>query len=165
MRCSAASSRIIDSPILARAKVSSPSSGSARALRPGVPVSRKARFQLSSSWAGTWRSRETAIQPLAAEKPQHQFGLALHAPPLWELHALAGYRLFARPCGRIPLSASLLTIMITQTGVRDKLEAELRMFRGVLPTHDCRRTHQFESIGYPVAVGRTGRAQTPAEGV
>src|SRR5262245_4673587 len=60
MRCSASSKRIISSPILARASVSSRSSGSLRVLSPRVPCSRKIRFQLSSSWAGTWLSRETA---------------------------------------------------------------------------------------------------------
>src|SRR5438093_657735 len=59
-RCSASSNRIISSPILARASVSSRSSGSLRVLSPRVPCSRKMRFQLSSSWAGTWLSRETA---------------------------------------------------------------------------------------------------------
>src|SRR5437660_3032839 len=60
MRCSASSNRIISSPIFARARVSSRSSGSLRVFSPRVPCTRKSRFQLSSSWAGTWLSRETA---------------------------------------------------------------------------------------------------------
>src|SRR5215813_14227826 len=60
MRSSASSNLIINSPILARASVSSRSSGSPRIRRPRVPCSRNTRFQLSSSWAGTWLSRETA---------------------------------------------------------------------------------------------------------
>ncbi|PYN40157.1 MAG: hypothetical protein DME00_35165 [Candidatus Rokuibacteriota bacterium] len=60
MRCSASSKRIISSPIFARARVSSRSSGSLRVFSPRVPCSRKSRFQLSSSWAGTWLSREAA---------------------------------------------------------------------------------------------------------
>src|SRR5215469_17004102 len=63
MRCSANSKRIISSPILARASVSSRSSGSLRVLSPRLPCSRKIRFQLSSSWAGTWLSRDTASSP------------------------------------------------------------------------------------------------------
>src|SRR5262249_42926943 len=34
--------------------------GIAPGLEPAVPCSRKIRFQLSSSWAGTWLSRDTA---------------------------------------------------------------------------------------------------------
>src|SRR5262249_61933899 len=52
--------RSIGPTILARASVSSRSSGSLRVLSPRVPCSRKIRFQLSNSWAGTWLSRETA---------------------------------------------------------------------------------------------------------
>src|SRR5262249_29412154 len=59
MRSSASSNLIINSPILARASVSSRSSGSPRIRRPRVPCSRNTRLQLSSSWAGTWLSRET----------------------------------------------------------------------------------------------------------
>src|SRR5436309_188426 len=60
MRYSASSSRIISSPIFARARVSSRSSGSLRVFSPRAPWSRNTRFQASSSWAGTWLSRETA---------------------------------------------------------------------------------------------------------
>src|SRR5262249_19394659 len=60
MRASPNSNLIINPPILARASVSSRSSGSPRIRKPRVPCSRNTRFQLSSSCAGTWLSRETA---------------------------------------------------------------------------------------------------------
>src|SRR5262249_26680774 len=60
MRCSASSNLIINSPIFARASVSSRSSGSLRLFNPRVPCSRNTRFHISSSFAGTWLSRETA---------------------------------------------------------------------------------------------------------
>jgi hypothetical protein len=59
MRSSASSNLIISSPILARANVSSRSSGSPRIRSPRGPCSRNTRFQLSSSWAGTRLSGET----------------------------------------------------------------------------------------------------------
>src|SRR5262245_46619607 len=60
IRYSASSSRIVNSPTLARARVSSRSSGSLRLFSPRPPASRKTRFQPSRSCAGTWLSRETA---------------------------------------------------------------------------------------------------------
>src|SRR5438445_10883767 len=80
MRCSASSKRIISSPILARASVSSRSSGSLRVLSPRVPCSRKILFQLSSSWAGTWLSRETAssASPRSSRRTSSHFRWTLH---------------------------------------------------------------------------------------
>src|SRR3989454_1042243 len=60
MRSSASSRRIISSPIFARARISSRSSGSAFVRSPRLPCSRKIRCQRSSSCAGTWLSRDTA---------------------------------------------------------------------------------------------------------
>ena len=42
--------------------------GSARDFSPRAPVSKNTRFQLSSSWAGTWLSRETASRGLPSEQ-------------------------------------------------------------------------------------------------
>src|SRR4030095_4039684 len=80
MRCSASSSRIISSPILARASVTPRSSGSLRVLSPRVPCSRKIRFQLSSSWAGTWLSRDTAssASPGSSRRTNAHFRWTLH---------------------------------------------------------------------------------------
>src|SRR5581483_11586473 len=122
MRCSASSSRIINSPIFARARVSSRSSGSARVLRPRVPVSRNTRFQLSSSWAGIWLSRETPSRgsPRSSRSTNSVFRCTLHRsgssrPPLAtdsSAGAVVGFRAF------FPMSASLVTMMISQTGVQ-----------------------------------------------
>src|SRR3989441_1478273 len=60
MRSSASSRRIINSPLFARASISSRSSGSAFVRSPRLPCSRKIRCQRSSSCAGTWLSRDTA---------------------------------------------------------------------------------------------------------
>lgn len=53
MRYSASSNLVISPPILARARMSSSSSGSLRLFSSRVSCSRKTRFQFSSSWAGT----------------------------------------------------------------------------------------------------------------
>src|SRR5262249_28429184 len=52
--------RVPRSTVLARANVSSRSSGSFRVFSPRAPVSRDTRFQFPSSWAGTWLSRDQA---------------------------------------------------------------------------------------------------------
>ncbi len=57
MRSSASSNRIINSPSFAWVRRSLRSSGPTWRLSPWVPASRNARFQPSSSWAGTWLSR------------------------------------------------------------------------------------------------------------
>src|SRR6266542_2392948 len=122
MRCSASSSRIINSPIFARARVSSRSSGSARVLRPRAPVSRNTRFHLSSSWAGIWLSRETvsSASPRSRRSTNSVLPCTLHrsgssAPsfiPDSSARAAIGFRAF------FPISASLVTTMISQTGVQ-----------------------------------------------
>src|SRR5262249_8005066 len=68
------------SPIFARASVSSRSSGSLRVLSPRLPCSRKIRFQLSSSWAGTWLSRDTAssASPRSSRRTSSAFRWMLH---------------------------------------------------------------------------------------
>src|SRR5262249_1423396 len=65
-RSSASSRRIITSPSLARVRTSSRSSGSVWRFNPLAPPSRNARCQLSSSWAGTWLSR----QPVSSDSPR-----------------------------------------------------------------------------------------------
>ena len=122
MRCSASSSRIINSPIFARARVSSRSSGSARVLSPRVPVSRNTRFHSSSSWAGIWLSRETASRgsPRSSRITTSVFRCTLHrsgssTPPRAidsSASAVVGFRAF------FPMSASLVTMMIGQSGVQ-----------------------------------------------
>jgi hypothetical protein len=59
MRTSASSRRIMSSPSVALAKVGSRSSGSALVRSPRFPPWRNRRYHVSSSWAGTWVSRET----------------------------------------------------------------------------------------------------------
>src|SRR5262245_1131208 len=80
MRYSASSRRIVNSPTLARARVSSRSSGSLRLFSPRPPASRKTRFQPSSSWAGTWLSRDTASSgsPRSTRRTSSVFRCALH---------------------------------------------------------------------------------------
>ena len=122
MRCSASSSRIINSPIFARARVRSRSSGSARVLSPRVPVSRNRRFQLSSSCAGIWLSRETPSKgsPRSSRSTSSVFRCTLHRSgsstlplaPDSSAGAVVGFRAF------FPMSASLVTTMISQTGVQ-----------------------------------------------
>jgi hypothetical protein len=108
MSSSASSSRIINSPIFARASVRSRSSGSARTFSPRAPVSRKIRFQLSSSWAGTWLSRDTAssASPRSSRSTSSVFRWTLHrsgssgasfalGPASGLLVITAAFRLFA----------------------------------------------------------------------
>lgn len=65
---SASSKRVINSPILARASVSSRSSRSLRVLSPRVPCSRKMRFQLGPARGSRARPRR-ALRPAGAGEP------------------------------------------------------------------------------------------------
>ena len=91
-------------------------------VSPRVPVSRNARFQLSSSWAGISLSRETASRglPRSSRSTNSVFRCTLHrsgssTPPLApgsSAGTIVGFRAF------FPMSASLVTMIIRQISVQ-----------------------------------------------
>jgi hypothetical protein len=85
MRSSASSGRIISSPIFARARISSRSSGSALVRSPRLPSSRKIRCQPLELVRGHLALERDPVLALAAEQSQDQLRLPLHAPALRQL--------------------------------------------------------------------------------
>src|SRR5262249_37417230 len=101
-------------------------------LSPRVPCSRKMRFQLSSSWAGTWLSRDTAssASPRKSRKTNSDFRWTLHrSGSSTSFGGLDGSGDVAGFLGFVPMSGLLghghpSQLRVPRNRVRFKLDAE-----------------------------------------
>jgi hypothetical protein len=95
--------------------------GSPRLFSPRPPASRNVRFHASSSWAGTWLSRETASSPSprSTRRTNSVLRCALQRSGSSDSSAARTGGSDNFPFGRfVPIVASMDARMISQTGVQ-----------------------------------------------